>query len=158
MDRLAVSTLPHVKNHTGHDMANSTTDRGFAPPPPRLRAASSAAAQASSSAKRDAVARQPYPLSVRAARWLQTLDERIRVDTVRQQCPEILDRLARHWDHPEELRRVFDDLLFTGEAPRARPPGCSFQALCEIAALRHHAVVDLRKWRMSAWDSALDLR
>lgn len=115
-------------------------------------------APTSPAAKPDAADRERYPLTPRAARWLAALDKRIGVDTVRRQCPEILDRLARHWDDPHELRRVFDDLLFTGEAPRPRPPGCSFQALCEIAALRDHAIVDLRKWRMSAWDAALDRR
>lgn len=115
-------------------------------------------AQRSSSATPDAGVREPYPLSPRAARWLAALDDEVCVDTVRKQCPEVLDRLARHWDDPEELNRVFDELLFTGETPRARPPGCSFQALCEISALRHHAVVDLRKWRTSAWDTPIDLR
>lgn len=99
--------------------------------------------------------RQPYPLSPRAARWVETLPDNLRIDTLRAECPEVLDRLASRWHDPYELDRVFHDLLFGADSPRVRP-NPSFAALLEIAALRHHAAVDLKRWRMSAWDEALE--
>jgi len=130
----------------------SKSHYAFATPMMKPRGSASAGAPMSASL---ASSPRPYPLSPRAARWVDRLPDTVRIDTVRKECPEVLDRIASQWDDPDELGRVFDELLFDSDSPRARL-NPSFQALLEIAALRHHAAVDLRRWRMSAWDEAIE--
>ena len=96
-----------------------------------------------------------YPLSPRAERWLERLPDGVRIDRTRAECPEVLDRLACHWDDPCELARLFNEILFESESARARLRP-SFAVLLEIAALRQHAARDLHRWRASVWDEALD--
>ncbi len=97
----------------------------------------------------------PFPLSPRAQRWLGQLQGEVQLEILCRECPEVLDRLASHWHDPDALGQTFDGLLFGSGNERPRT-NLSFQALLEVASLRHYAAFELKRWRLSAWDEALD--
>lgn len=99
------------------------------------------------------VLREPYPLSLRATALVTQLSGLVNLRELRNEYPEMLDLLARHWNDSHALARTFDQLLFgaSGGVPKLSLP-----ALLELTALRQQVSDRLPRLRRSVWDDAFD--
>jgi hypothetical protein len=95
----------------------------------------------------------PYPLSPRATALVTQLSGRVRLRSLRNQHPEVLDLLAHHWNDSHALARTFDQLLF---ASGPGVPTLSLEELLDLTAIRQLAAGRLPRYRRSVWDAAFD--
>ncbi len=98
---------------------------------------------------------QAEPVAPAVRRMLSDLPARVRTAALQKRYMRVLEQLAREWDSPRDLRRLFDELIF--ESRQGNRTGLSFEAIVELTELHDYVKRVKFKERPSVWDEALGL-
>lgn len=98
---------------------------------------------------------QGEPATPAVRRMLSDLPARVRTQALQKRYMRVLEQLARQWDSPRDLRRLFDELIF--ESRQGNRAGLSFDAIVELTELNDYVKRVKFRERPSVWDQALGL-